>query len=62
MQIFQKRTFTVWQIALIKMTLIPFGIILGLYFYESLLPFMQLWWVLFVIGSAYFIGQFVRGN
>lgn len=60
MKIFKERTFQAWEIALIKVCLISFGVLLGLYFYSYLISFLWLWWLLFAVIAIYFIIRFIR--
>ena len=60
MKIFRTWTFRWWEVSLIKLCLISFGILLGLYFYNHLIGLAWLWWGLFVIISIYFITLFVK--
>ncbi|HBR80766.1 MAG: Ribosomal protein L22 [Candidatus Uhrbacteria bacterium GW2011_GWE2_45_35] len=62
MKIFRNWTFKWWEIGLLKLCLISFGLILGLYFYNYLLGLMWLWWVLFVVTTIYFLIRFFRGK
>jgi len=55
MQIFKTWTFKWWEIGVLKLCLISFGILLGLYFYDYLIGLMWLWWTLFIVGALYFI-------
>ncbi|MFA6797458.1 MAG: hypothetical protein WCR40_02025 [Candidatus Paceibacterota bacterium] len=55
MQIFKTWTFKWWEIGVLKLCLISFGILLGLYFYDYLVGLMWLWWALFIVGVLYFI-------
>ncbi|MFZ2414424.1 MAG: hypothetical protein WAW33_00225 [Minisyncoccia bacterium] len=58
MQIFKTRTFLWWEIGLVKLCLISFGILLGLYFYGYLIGLTLLWWVLFIATAIYFVIRF----
>ena len=60
MQIFKTWTFKWWEIGLIKLCLISFGIIVGLYFRDYLLGLMWLWWTFFVITAFYFMTKWIR--
>jgi hypothetical protein len=55
MKIFRDWTFKWWEVSLLKLCLMSFGIILGLYFYNYLIDLMWLWWVLFIFPVVYFI-------
>ena len=55
MQIFKTWTFKWWEIGVLKLCLISFGILLGLFFYDYLIGLMWLWWTLFIVGALYFI-------
>jgi len=35
---------------------------MGLYFYDYLIGLLWLWWLLFIVTAAYFIGRFLKGN
>jgi len=60
MKIFKTWTFQWWEIGLIKICLLSLGILLGLYFYDYLISFLWLWWVLFVATAIYFIARFIK--
>ena len=60
MQIFKSWLFKWWEVGLIKICLISFGILLGLYFYDYLVGFLWLWWAFFVVTALYFIFRFFR--
>jgi len=60
MNIFKMRTFKFWEIGLLKLSLISFGIILGLYFYEFLATLAWLWWIIFIIPAIYFIAKYTK--
>ncbi|MBS3902945.1 MAG: hypothetical protein KGZ30_01050 [Anaplasmataceae bacterium] len=55
MKIFKNRTFSWWEVGLIKICLLSLGIILGTYFYNPLVNYLSLWWLLFVVTTIYFI-------
>jgi len=60
MQLLKAWTFKGWEIGVIKICLISFGIILGLYFYDTLIGWMRLWWTFFAVTAVYFIVKWVR--
>lgn len=60
MKIFRTRTFTWWEIGVLKVCLISLGILLGLYFYNYLTGLIFLWWVLFILGALYFLFRLLR--
>ncbi|OGZ03317.1 MAG: hypothetical protein A2390_02935 [Candidatus Liptonbacteria bacterium RIFOXYB1_FULL_36_10] len=62
MKIFKTWTFQWWEMGLVKLCLISFGILLGLYFYGYLVGLLWLWWGLFVVTSVYFITLFLKGE
>ena len=45
---------------MIKICLISFGILLGLYFFNYLAGLTVLWWVLFVVIALYFIARLFK--
>ena len=53
-------TFRWWEIGLLKVCLVSFGIILGVYFFDALQPFLWLWWVLFGGLALYFIARWLK--
>jgi len=55
MRIFKTWTFKWWEVGLIKICLLSLGILLGLYFFDYLLNFLWLWWILFIATAIYFI-------
>jgi hypothetical protein len=55
MNIFRTWSLKWWEVGLMKICLVSFGIILGLYFHDYLIKITSLWWVLFVVISVYFI-------
>lgn len=55
MKIFRDWTFKWWEVGLLKLCLVSFGIILGLYFYNYLVGLMWLWCTIFIITAIYFI-------
>lgn len=62
MQIFKTRTFKWWEIVLVKVCLISFGIILTLYFYDFFMSLLWLWWPLFAVTAMYFVARFMKGE
>jgi hypothetical protein len=60
MRIFRTWTFKWWEMGLIKICLLALGIILGLYFYDSLVGLLWLWWSLFIVTWIYFIIKLIR--
>lgn len=62
MRLFIDRTFKWWEVSLIKICLISLGILLGTYFYGYLAGLLWLWWTLFAVTAAYFIGRFISGK
>lgn len=62
MKIFKNWTLRWWEMSLIKISLISFGILLGIYFHEHLVKFSVIWWVLFIGITVYFTPKiFDRG-
>jgi len=62
MKIFRTWTFRWWEVGIIKVCLISLGILLGLYFYDYLIGFIWLWWVIFAMAAAYFIALFLKNH
>jgi len=60
MKILRTRTFQWWEIGIIKLCLISFGIILGLYFFNFLISLLWFWWLLFIMSTIFFIVNFFR--
>lgn len=60
MKLFRNHTFNWWEVGVVKVCLISLGILLGLYFTKELMPYLQLWWGLFIITALYFIARFVN--
>jgi hypothetical protein len=60
MKILRTWSFQWWEVGLIKLCLLSLGILLGLYFYDDLIGFIWLWWVIFVITAIYFIVYFFK--
>ena len=60
MTILRNWTFTWWEIAMIKVCLLSLGLLLSRYFYEYLIGFTWLWWILFVVNATYFIVRAFR--
>ncbi len=60
MEIFKTWIFKWWEVTLLKLSLISFGIILALYFYNYLISLMWLWWLLFVIPALYFVLKILK--
>lgn len=58
MKIFRAHTFQWWEVSLLKLGLISLGLLLGLYFYGSLIGLTLIWWILFVTTSIYFMIRF----
>jgi hypothetical protein len=52
MKILSDWTFKWWEIGLIKLCLISFGIILALYFENYLAGLLWLWWVIFILTAV----------
>lgn len=59
MKIFRTWVFKWWEISLIKICLLSLGILLGLYFYNTLVQLLSLWWLLFIITMFYFIYRLI---
>jgi len=53
MNIFKTWTLKWWEVGITKLCLISLGIILAIYFYSYLVPLLLLWWVIFVVTTAY---------
>jgi len=62
MKIFRTWTFKWWEMGIIKVCLISFGIILGLYFFDAIIGLMWFWWFLFVATSIFFLVKFFTGK
>lgn len=62
MKIFQSWTFIWWEVGMLKVCLISFGIALAIHFYDVLAPLLTLWWVLFAVFAGYFLVQYFRDN
>lgn len=62
MKILKNRTFTWWQVGLLKSCLISAGILLGVYFKERLIGLVWLWWAIFAVIGLYFIARFFRND
>ena len=60
MKIFRTWTFEWWEVSLLKIGLISFGLLGGVYFHEITVSLTTLWWVLFVATSLYFLVRLVR--
>lgn len=60
MTIFRSWTFSWKEVSLFKMSTTSFGIIVGIYFRDYLIGLMWLWWVLFIVGAAYFLTRWVK--
>jgi hypothetical protein len=60
MKLFKTWTFAWWEVALLKMGLISFGILATFYFYEYLAGLRMLWWALFGITALYFLVRVFR--
>lgn len=45
---------------MIKLCLLSLGLILGIYFKSYLAGLLWLWWVIFAVTTAYFIGKMVQ--
>lgn len=62
MHIFKSRMFRWWEVSLIKLCLIPLGIILAIYFYDYLAGLLWFWWTLFAATAIYFIVKLIKGE
>ncbi len=62
MKIFKTWLFKWWEVGLLKLCLMSFGILLGLYFYDYLVGVKWLWWTLFIIIAIYFIPKAFKNN
>lgn len=60
MHLFKTWKFAWWEVSLLKVGLISFGILLGLYFYDYLRDLLWLWWILFLLSALYFIVRMAR--
>lgn len=45
---------------MIKLCLLSLGLILGIYFKSYLTDLLWLWWAIFAVTTAYFIGKMVQ--
>ena len=57
MKIFRNWTFKWWELGLLKICLLSLGIMLGLYFYNSIIGLVWVWWVLVAVPVVYFISK-----
>ncbi len=62
MKILKNRTFTWWQVGLLKSCLISASILLGIYFKEQLIDLTWLWWTIFAVIGLYFVARFLRND
>lgn len=62
MKILRSWSFEWWEVGLIKICLLSFGILLGVYFYDYLVGLLWLWWFLFIVTAIYFVVRFVNGK
>ncbi len=62
MKIFKTWTFRWWEVGMIKLCLLSLGLILGIYLKTYLADFVWLWWVIFAVTTAYFIGKMVQAS
>ncbi len=62
MKIFKNWVFKWWEVSLLKISLMSFGILLGLYFYDYLVNLKLLWWSLFVLIAIYFIPKTFKND
>lgn len=60
MHILRTWVFRWWEIGVVKLCLISFGVIISYYFGDALFRFMTWWWVIFIVTAAYFIVKWVR--
>jgi hypothetical protein len=60
MKIFKTWTFKWWEVALLKLCMTAFGILLALYFHSYLIGLMGLWWTVFILTILYFIPKVFR--
>jgi hypothetical protein len=60
MKIFKTWTFKWWEVALLKLCMTAFGIILALSFHSYLIGLMGLWWAVFILTILYFIPKVFR--
>ncbi len=52
---FKPITFTWWQMGLLKLSMIAFGIILGVYFREFFLPWIVIVTLVFALPAVYLL-------
>jgi len=60
MNIFKTYTFRWWEMSLFKISMLSFGIILAIYFYDYLVGLLWLWWVLFIASIIYLFPKVIR--
>jgi hypothetical protein len=60
MQILKTRSFTWWEMGLLKVCLISLGILIGTYFAVYAINLTIFWCVLFVTTAIYFLVKFFR--
>jgi hypothetical protein len=53
--IFKPATFEWWQMAILKITLLSVGILLGVYFTPFFKKYKGLWFFLWIVGGIYLI-------
>ncbi len=53
MKLLKSVKFTWWQVGVLKLSTISFGIILGLYFRDVLLGYVNFLWILVIIPGVY---------
>ena len=60
MKIFKTWIFRWWEIGLIKLCLLSFGIILTIYFYDYFFALLWLWWIFFVVTTIYWLVRIIK--
>lgn len=60
MKLLRSWTFTWKEIALLKWSLVSFGVLAAYYFSNVLFQFLWVWWGFFIAGAVYFLARFVR--
>jgi len=54
-KLFADKTMNWWQIGLFKLSLISFGIIIGVYWFGFFMEWLSILWILFLVPAAYLL-------
>jgi hypothetical protein len=54
-KLFGDKTFNWWQIGLLKLSLISFGVIIGVYWFGFFIDWLLVLWILFLAPAAYLL-------